>query len=52
MSGHYGYELRAGIASTYGTPKRQKPPTAPTPSSTPIAKPIPKPVPKGAKSND
>ena len=49
---HYGFELRAGIVSTYGTPK--KPPTTPKPSSAPIAKPIPKkqPAPKGAKSDE
>ena len=46
---HFGFEMRAGIRSTYGNPK--KPPTTPKPS-TPIAKPIPKPVPKGAKSDD
>lgn len=47
---HYGFELRAGITSTYGKPN--KPPTTPKPS--PIAKPIPKkqPAPKGDNSDD
>lgn len=44
---HYGFELRAGLLSTYGG-KPKKPPTTPKPSSAPAAKPIPKqPVPKG-----